>query len=410
MHASATNSKRSKPKPRKPRAGCEIANNELRPHVLAEDRLRSWSSPFAQEYDTKFRQEFSPEVVEKTYAIIFGAFAEPTQATYAAGLLRFHQFGDAHSIPERARMPASHFLLAAFIAHHVGTVGGGTVKSWMSGIKAWHDVNGAPWEGEDRWVELARRTANKEGTAFKRKQRGPVTIQHMVALRERLDLNISFDAAVWAIATAGFWGCRRLGELTVPKADGFDPKRHVARSTDHKRIRPDSDSPATAIPIPWTKTTRERGAIVTLTDRGDDLCPSKAFQNHLRVNKALPSDAPLFAFRTANNNWAPMTKDWFLNRCLPIWKAAELLAVFGHSFRIGGSTELLLAGVPCEVVAALGGWTSLAFLLYWRKIEHIVPMNVGKAYSKEKLAEVAVAFEEFRRANNIALHSADEPL
>jgi hypothetical protein len=34
-------------------------------------------------------------------------------------------------------------------------VGGGTVKSWMSGVKAWHHVNGTPWEGDDRWVELA---------------------------------------------------------------------------------------------------------------------------------------------------------------------------------------------------------------------------------------------------------------
>jgi hypothetical protein len=46
-------------------------------------------------------------------------------------------------------MPASHFLLAAFVAHHVGSVGGGTVKGWLSGLKAWHDLNGAKWEGDD---------------------------------------------------------------------------------------------------------------------------------------------------------------------------------------------------------------------------------------------------------------------
>lgn len=38
--------------------------------------------------------------------------------------------------------------------------------------------------------------------------------------------------------------------------------------------------------------------------------------------------------------------------------------ISGHSFRIGGAVELLLAGVPPEVVAATGNWTSLAFLLY----------------------------------------------
>jgi hypothetical protein len=53
-----------------------------------------------------------------------------------------------------------------------------------------------PWEGEDRWVELAHRTTNKEGTAFKQEQRGPVTIEHMIALRAVLDLTIPFHAAI----------------------------------------------------------------------------------------------------------------------------------------------------------------------------------------------------------------------
>ena len=59
-------------------------------------------------------------------------------------------------------------------------------------------------------------------------------------------------------------------------------------------------------------------------------------------------------------------------------------------------------------MAAIGGWTSLAFLLYWRKIEHIIPMNIGKAYDKKKLDEDAKAFEEFRIANGITLPSGDE--
>ncbi|KAJ7126670.1 hypothetical protein C8R44DRAFT_586159, partial [Mycena epipterygia] len=50
----------------------------------------------------------------------------------------------------------------------------------------------------------------------------------------------------------------------------------------------------------------------------------------------------------------PMTKDWFMQRCSDIWKAAKLLLVHGHSFQIGSLTELLLAGVPCDVVATLG--------------------------------------------------------
>jgi hypothetical protein len=145
-----------------------------------------------------------------------------------------------------------------------------------------------------------------------------------------------------------------------------------------------------------------------MTARADNLCPEKAYGNYMKVNANIPGLAPLFSFDTSNGQWAPMTKEWFMCRCSEIWTNAKLNLLHGHSYRIGGSTELLLAGVPWEVVAALGEWTSLAFLLYWRKIEHIVPMNVGKAYDKGKLAEVAKAFEVFRIANHITLVNPDD--
>ncbi|KAF7306192.1 hypothetical protein MIND_00409500 [Mycena indigotica] len=332
----------------------------------------------------------------------FAAFAPDTQSTYAAGLLRFHQYCDSISIDEEARMPASAALISAFVSKHVGLVGGDTVKSWLSGLRAWHDVHQAAWPGGEPWVKLIRRTANKQGTAFKKAQRGPVTVQHLVALRSKLKLNIPFDAAVWALACAAFWGCRRLGELTIPSVNAFDPLLHVARGADTKRIK-HGGARASSFHIPWTKSTRERGGTVILTDRDDPLCPVEALQNHLFVNSNIPEEAPLFAFRHADGRWLPMTKPWFLARCTEIWKECELLAVAGHSFRIGGSTELLLAGVPCDIVAATGGWTSLAFLLYWRKLEHIIAMAVGKAYDKKKIEEVALAFEQFRIDHNITL-------
>ncbi|KAJ3521044.1 hypothetical protein NMY22_g12477 [Coprinellus aureogranulatus] len=68
-----------------------------------------------------------------------------------------------------------------------------------------------------------------------------------------------------------------------------------------------------------------------------------------------------------------------------VWADAGLQKVSGHSFRIGGAVMLLLAGVSPEVVAATGGWTSLAFLLYWRRVEEVLPMSTFKAYQKVEL-------------------------
>ena len=56
-----------------------------------------------------------------------------------------------------------------------------------------------------------------------------------------------------------------------------------------------------------------------------------------------------------------------------------LAHVLGHSFHISGTVELLLAGIPPEIVAATGGWTSLTFLLYWHHMDEILPMSPSKA-------------------------------
>jgi hypothetical protein len=48
----------------------------------------------------------------------------------------------------------------------------------------------------------------------------------------------------------------------------------------------------------------------------------------------------------------------------------------------------LTTGVPPEIVACQGGWTSLSFLVYWQKIEVILPMNIMNTYKKKRLQEL----------------------
>lgn len=128
-------------------------------------------------------------------------------------------------------MPASYSLLCAFIGKHKGLQSGNTIRSWMSGLRSWHVVNHAPWYGDDEWVQLARVSANKEGTKHKKPLRAPVSIEHLSALLRVLDLSNPFHAAVFAIALCTFFACRRLGETTVTTAAAFDEQYNVLRST-----------------------------------------------------------------------------------------------------------------------------------------------------------------------------------
>jgi hypothetical protein len=149
--------------------------------------------------------------------------------------------------------------------------------------------------------------------------------------------------------------------------------------------------------IPWTKTTKELGVTVILTAHcnGDSLCPVAAFKNHLDVNSSVSSTSTLFAYCSSSGKSKNLLKHEFLDFVTKIWSSAMLAHVLGHSFRIGGAVELLLAGVPPEIVAATGGWTSLAFLLYWRRMDEILPMCTSKAYNQAHLDRLSSILEEF---------------
>ncbi|KIM41795.1 hypothetical protein M413DRAFT_27368 [Hebeloma cylindrosporum] len=399
--------------PRKPQSGRTIAPSQLRPHVAAADRLFSWDTPFGVRHREEISRTLPPPLVNSALAAIRGALAPNSKSTYAAGLLRFTQFCDKWDIPEDHRMPASYPLLCAFIGEHKGLQSGNTIKSWMSGLRSWHVVNHAPWYGDDEWVHLARISANKEGTKHKRPLRAPVSIEHLSALLRAIDLSNPFHAAVFAIALCTFFGCRRLGEITVTVASAFDEQYNVLRSaTVHFRTLHDAPHSAN-FRIPWTKTTKELGASVILTARpGSPLCPVAALKNHLTVNASVPGSSALFAYTTASGQPKNMLKHEFLEFVMGIWSSAMLAHVLGHSFRIGGAVELLLAGVPPEIVAATGGWTSLAFLLYWRRMEEILPMSTSKAYNKSHFDSLASIFEQFRIAHKIppALIAASDGL
>ena len=137
--------------------------------------------------------------------------------------------------------------------------------------------------------------------------------------------------------------------------------------------------------IPYSKTKKHRGDDIQLIDIDHPTNPIAAFNNHLRCNPDIPNDAPLFAFQTANHGWAPMTKAWFLERCNEIWQSVGMGTLTGHSLRIGGTTHLLALGIDPWVVMVIGRWTSTAFVLYWRKIENILPQFIGSAYDSVSL-------------------------
>lgn len=368
---------------RRPNKGNELTPSELRPTVPADRRVLFWTSPHSIAAHTQMlAQGIKPHLQTKIYEFLLDSTVEDTRQSYGAGLLRFHQFCDSECISEDLRMPADKFLLSAFVANAIGSCTGKAIRNWLNGLRLWHIYNDAEWHGNEGWLPLLKKTADKKGAPFKRPPRGPITMQHLRALRACLDLSRPRDAAIWAVALAAFWGCRRLGELLIRSIKKFSVEHDTIRST--RISRPVVNGRRTLnFHLRWTKTTGSIGGecIFTATE-GDyaDLCPVVAFDNHVNVNHSPGVDTQLFAYRKDAGSWSCLTKDDFLSTTAIIFAAASLENVFGHSYRIGGSLQLLLDGVEPEIIMKVGGWTSLCFLIYWRRLEQVIPLAISRAW------------------------------
>ncbi|KAE9406907.1 hypothetical protein BT96DRAFT_810340 [Gymnopus androsaceus JB14] len=360
-----------------------LAPSPFRPaNVPADRRVLLWTTPYSLHSQAVHDNEISHCLQVKMFEGLLIATTDDTRQAYGAGLLRFNQFCDAESIPEALRMPASSILLGAFVADHMGTCSGKCIQNWLSGLRLWHLYNAAEWHGKEGWLPSLKKAAEKKGVSFKRPMRGPVERAHMLTLRSHLDLSIPRDASKWAAATTAYWGCRRLGEVLPKSANKVAAEHDVFRSTRVTRSEIEGRR-VISFHLPWTKTTGVRGGECYLTEiPGDPLCPVAALENHLKINHTPPPSTPFFAFQE-NGSWTTLIKSNFLTWTSSIFREHNLEHVFGHSFRIGGSLAYLLLGVEPKVIMKIGGWTSLCFLIYWRRLEQVIPLAVARAMHME---------------------------
>ena len=139
---------------------------------------------------------------------------------------------------------------------------------------------------------------------------------------------------LWAAVTSAFFGLLRSSEFTAPSTSTLIPStllfRHVTLSTSPTSVR---------LFLPASKTDQfASGAEVFLFPQTPPICPYTATAAFLSVHPS--RDGPFFVFSDGT----------FLTRSA----IAHLLsAAFPdqpslntHSFRIGGATMLMTAGVP----------------------------------------------------------------
>jgi hypothetical protein len=200
-------------KPRKPLSSNSLSPSPFRPHVLARDRIKLWSAPQSDSFHASLLGSLPVDAASRLLDVMLLSVKTKTKENYGAGLLRFHQFCDSISIAENQRLPASEYILAAFIASWAGKVAETTVDNWLAGLHFWHQFNGAPWHGHSLLRRMKAGLAKLVPASSKRARRPPVSIDHMHALYRNLDLSNSFDSAIYCVACIAFWSCCRYTRL-----------------------------------------------------------------------------------------------------------------------------------------------------------------------------------------------------
>ena len=83
--------------------------------------------------------------------------------------------------------------------------------------------------------------------------------------------------------------------------------------------------------------------------------------------------------RAGNGQHYQLTHSWMIQRMNNVLEEKGLERTWGHSFRIGGATFWLCAKIDWRIVQKLGGWSSDAFLLYWRKLRLLAARCLAEA-------------------------------
>jgi hypothetical protein len=186
----------------------------------------------------------------------------------------------------------------------------------------------------------------------------PITLDDLVAFHARLDRRYFEHARIWCAALLAFFGLLRIGEYcngslligdVCPQPYGLDVVIRHSKTSPHQAVR------------------------ISMAARPDALCPVAALRHYslffplLRIPSS-PRD-PLFVVRIRGGAQLELMKPQHfiddirgLIRCL--FPSRDVDGYAGHSFRRGGTTAMLQAGVSQVIVQRHGRWVSDAFKRY----------------------------------------------
>lgn len=260
--------------------------------------------------------------------------------------------------------PASSSFLCLYVAYLARFLLPQSVCQYLNFIGLLHREMGLPNPLSDNWLVSSLLRGVRRVCGVPPKPRLPFTIPLLMKLRSRLNLNSSKQASFWAICLVAFFGLFRKAHLLPESEATFNPERMFTRSDF-------TFTPSCVfILVRWSKTIQLGQRTVTIplmAMPGSPLCPVTAVNQAFRLCPNLSPSDQAFMWRdsAALRNMNFTYKAFMGSMKQRLIELGVDPALYGtHSFRRGGATFALEAGVPLDTISLLGDWKSDAMYLY----------------------------------------------
>jgi len=279
---------------------------------------------------------------------------------------------------DRSIWPISLNHLLAYIAVIHKSINPSTLLSYLSALKDKHASMGLNWDhvrynpSTLRTLSLIKRSYIHRPT----KKAEIITRSHLQLISKYNFPNDEFETLLFrAIAFCAFYGLARLGELIQSSSNPTHNTLYIRNITIHS----DANPPCVLIQLPLAKTRNSAYPdILVIHKTFDDLCPTQIISSYIkaRLSLNLKTD-PQYLF--SHKDGSLVNKRWFLQKLNEIFPQKHLS---GHGFRAGGTTELILRGLPPYIVQLAGRWSSDTFEEYIRRHPLVLNAYVAATYQK----------------------------
>lgn len=288
-------------------------------------------------------------------------YADNTKRSYRTHQNTYMRFCGLLNLPP---VPAHTPMLCLYAAYLARFLVPQSVCLYLNFVGVIHKEFGFPNPLSDNWILSTVLRGIKRTLGAPPKPRLPITVSLLLGIRSRLNLNSSKHASFWAICLVAFFGLFRKAHLLPSSESTFSPK--------HMFIRSDFNfyQSSLYINVRWSKTIQLGQRTVTIplvAIPTSPLCPVTAVSQAFRLTPGCTSTYQALCWRDSHacKNSVFTYKSFMASMKQILRELGVSSEQYGtHSFRRGGATFALEAGVPLDTISLLGDWKSDAMFLY----------------------------------------------